>query len=307
MIDTALRIFQMAAMTENFTRTASALQMTQPNVSAHIRRLEKEIGAALFTREGHNVKLTPAGRSLLKSADQILELSGNAARLARNAARENHCMNIGATMTAGGYVLPLLAGEFKRRNPGFSFGITVANTQEITERLKRGVLDFALVEGPFDSDYFLSRELLRDRLVIAGHRDMPLFKDGGAADVCELMRQREPLALRESGSGTRYHFENFLRGLGRELKPRGGVLELNCPEAIKSLLRGKYALTVISELCIRHELDSGEFKACDFAEGAILRPMHFIYLPDENMKLHESFIRFCRRQVASVPSAPVHV
>jgi len=296
MFDTALKVFQMAALSENFTRAAAALEMTQPNVSAHIRRLEKDIGAPLFSREGRGVKLTPAGRALLKSADGILELSENAVRLARNAANAGHCMNIGATMTAGGYVLPALAGEFRRRHRNFSFGITVANTREITERMKKGVLDFALVEGPFDTGYFLSRELLRDRLVVAAHRDAALFRHGGAVGIGDLMAQPLPLALRESGSGTRHHFESFLRGHGRELSPRGGVLEVNSTEAIKSLIRGKYALTVISELCIRGEIASGEFRACDLAEGAILRPMHFIYLPDENMKLHENFIQFCRKQ-----------
>ena len=102
MLDAKWKIFQMAAATCNFTQTAAALGMSQPNVTGQIRKLEQELGVALFIRDGRQLRLTRPGRVLLLEAESLLALSENAVRMARNAAADVLSFQLGATMTAGG-------------------------------------------------------------------------------------------------------------------------------------------------------------------------------------------------------------
>jgi DNA-binding transcriptional LysR family regulator len=78
-----LRYFVTAAEELNFSRAAARLHVSQPPLSRQIRDLEKEIGAPLFDRTAKGVQLTPAGKSFLEQARQILAHSERAARLAK--------------------------------------------------------------------------------------------------------------------------------------------------------------------------------------------------------------------------------
>ena len=160
MLDAKWKIFQMAAATCNFTQTAAALGMSQPNVTGQIRKLEQELGVALFIRDGRQLRLTRPGRVLLLEAESLLALSENAVRMARNAAADVLSFQLGATMTAGGYVLPPLAAEFMREHANRRIHLCIANTEEISDKLKKRFFDLALVEGAFDRELFLSRTLL---------------------------------------------------------------------------------------------------------------------------------------------------
>lgn len=178
MLDAKWKIFQMAAATCNFTQTAAALGMSQPNVTGQIRKLEQELGVALFIRDGRQLRLTRPGRVLLQEAESLLALSENAVRMARNAAADVLSFQLGATMTAGGYVLPPLAAEFMREHANRRIHLCIANTEEISDKLKKRFFDLALVEGAFDRELFLSRTLLADELLLAGSPRLPFFRGG---------------------------------------------------------------------------------------------------------------------------------
>jgi len=67
-----LEYFRAVARELHFTRAAAALNMAQPALSQHIRKLERQLGLTLFERDRHGVALTPAGAALLEHAERIL-------------------------------------------------------------------------------------------------------------------------------------------------------------------------------------------------------------------------------------------
>lgn len=71
-----LKTFSVLAETENFTRTAEQLHMTQPGVSQHIMKLEQSLGQALLLREGKSFELTPAGYEVLDYANSLIDTEG---------------------------------------------------------------------------------------------------------------------------------------------------------------------------------------------------------------------------------------
>ena len=66
-----LMTFKALVETGSFTRTAKQLGLTQPAVSQHIQKLEKELGESLLIRHGRSIELTPAGVVLLKHIDEL--------------------------------------------------------------------------------------------------------------------------------------------------------------------------------------------------------------------------------------------
>ncbi|BFM48967.1 LysR family transcriptional regulator [Marinomonas sp. THO17] len=66
-----LMTYKALVETGSFTRTAKQLGLTQPAISQHIQKLEKELGESLLIRHGRSIELTPAGEVLLKHIDEL--------------------------------------------------------------------------------------------------------------------------------------------------------------------------------------------------------------------------------------------
>lgn len=295
MIDRKLEIFRMAAMVGNFTEAASALGMSQPNVTHQLARLEEELGVQLFLRDGRNVRLTAAGRELSARCGELFAESEKIQRAVQCAAAKRNYHAIGGTMTAGGYLLPGLVAAYMNSHAGYRLGLQIGNTREISEQLISRKLDLALVEGPFEPNSFLAEEYCCDELVpvFAPEECPPEFS------LVEYIGEGKRLILREAGSGTRYYFDRFLRECGGG---RPGVLELlevNSFDALKLLVRARVGITVISRLAVRDELASGVLECGRFVEGRMIRKLNFLYLPGADLDFVGNFIRFCRRQPVS--------
>lgn len=291
MIDRKLEIFRMAAQLRNFTETATVLGMTQPNVTHQLALLEKELNVRLFVRDGRRMKLTPAGKALAEECEQLFADAEKLVRSVQCAASGVRNFTVGGTLTAGGYLLPGLMSAYMKRHPGNSLELKIANTHGIEELLTTQKLDVALVEGPFEQKFFFSTPFCRDELV-------PAFAPGTCPAEFSLeayLREGKRLILREAGSGTRYHFERFLKQNDLPRPNPGNVLEVNSFDALKLFVRQGIGITVISQLAIRDELAAGWLECGRFTEGAIERELNFIYLPGENLRFAEEFIAFCRQ------------
>lgn len=289
-IDKKLRIFRMAATLMNFSETAEALEMTQPNVTQQIAALENEFGTPLFVRNGRRLVLTAAGAALKAECSLLFDTASELHRRVRNAADAVRRYRIGATMTAGGYVLPELFASYLEKHPQVRLSLRVENTDEVAEKLKYRQLDLGLVEGPFDAQFFLSEELLRDELVpVAAPGFLP-----PDFSLEEYIRGGGHFVLRESGSGTRYWFDRFLRQRNLPLPSDDNMMISNSFDAIKLLVRRGRTLTVISPLATADEVKHGELAISRFTEGKIVRSLNFIYTPGADLAFCEDFIRFCR-------------
>lgn len=281
----------MAAILNNFTETAAALGMTQPNVTRQISLLEQKLGISLFERDGRKVHLTPAGKALLKETERLLADAERLQRMVQCAAEGIRHYYVGGTLTAGGYLLPEYVALYMKSHPKCNLELRIGNTQEIEDLLKTHQLDVALVEGPFDRNCFFAEPFIEDELV-------PVFSPGYCGkrfSLASYLKAEKRLILREQGSGTRYYFDRFLEE--KKLPPprSNSVVEANSFDALKQFVRHKLGISVISTLAIADELESGALESGTFTEGRISRRMNFIYMADENLKFAESFISFCKR------------
>ncbi|MFD4836850.1 LysR substrate-binding domain-containing protein [Achromobacter sp. NPDC058515] len=170
MIETRLlRQFVAVAETLHFNRAAQRLHMAQPPLSQAIRRLEAEIGAALFERTNRSVSLTAAGTAFLDTARSILaSLEEGVAHTRRVAQGMDGRLTLTfINITPYASLLRALR-EFRAAHPCVAFTLREATTHEQVEALERGAADIGFLRTPGTSTPGLRWEtLLREPVSVA--------------------------------------------------------------------------------------------------------------------------------------------
>jgi LysR family transcriptional regulator, benzoate and cis,cis-muconate-responsive activator of ben and cat genes len=164
-----LRYFVAAAEELNFSRAAARLRVSQPPLSRQIKSLEEEIGAPLFDRSRQKLQLTPAGRSFLEQAKQILGQSERAARLAK-AVSQGKCgeLTVAFPSPLGGVFIPPALRIFRQKYPLVEVTLTEMVPRRQIVALLDGRIDMGLMprdEARFEKD--LALELVTEVGVVA--------------------------------------------------------------------------------------------------------------------------------------------
>lgn len=150
-----LRYFLAVAREENMTRAAEQLHLTQPTLSKALKALEEELGKKLFTRHSFSIRLTDEGVLLRNRAEDLVSM-------ADKITREFVTLDdiTGGDIYLGlaeSYQIRTLARaikEFRGQYPDLRYHITSGDTEQVTEKLDQGLLDFSvLAEMPDVSKY----------------------------------------------------------------------------------------------------------------------------------------------------------
>ena len=150
-----LRYFLAVAREENMSRAAEQLHVTQPTLSKAMKALEDELGKKLFTRHSFSISLTDEGALLRSRAEDLVSMADKI---------EQEFMSLddvtGGDIYFGlaeSYQIRYLAREvraFKRLCPDLRYHITSGDTEQVTEKLDKGLLDFAVIcETPDERKY----------------------------------------------------------------------------------------------------------------------------------------------------------
>jgi DNA-binding transcriptional LysR family regulator len=171
-----LTVFLAVAEELHFGRAAERLYTAQPPVSRTIRRLEDELGSALFQRDTRNVELTNAGRALIDPAREILENIRLAVLLVRSADRgESGLVRMAYAGASTQVMVGRLAREARAKLPGIVLELMSQNFAEpAMSRVMRGEVDIALGRWDFLPAGVSSRLLAIESLVLAVPSDHPL-------------------------------------------------------------------------------------------------------------------------------------
>ena len=171
----SLRLFVSVADCGSFSAAAKQMHTVQSNVTAHIKKLETELGVALFVRQGH-IHLTPAGRALMTHAERTLAAHDNALAAFQQSEDPRGVLRIGSMESTAAVRLPALLAAYHERYPRIDLRLTTGTTTEIVARLLDGTLDCGFIAGPMPHSRLHSVEAFHESLVlVAGEPlvDMP--------------------------------------------------------------------------------------------------------------------------------------
>ena len=198
---------------QSFSAAARALHTVQSNVSTHVAKLEKELGAALIDR--HTMEATAEGRAVLERARRIRTelqaINDDIVSMRHEVAGE---VRIGCIGTTGRWMASPLLGRLAERHPALRPVLVDATTTSLTPRVLDGDLDMAIVNTPVVEAGLESEPLFDEERIIVAPTDHPLA-DRGTINVTDLAEH--PVMLTPRGTTFRDAIDQELAAVGVRL------------------------------------------------------------------------------------------
>ncbi len=287
MFDYRMETFLKVCDTLNYTKAAQELAITQPAVSQHIHYLEKYYDTRLFEVNGKQVSITPAGKMLKDTVKVFVNDESRMKEKIKKASNEESPLRMGATITIGEFVLAKPLALYMRKHPKQNIKLTIANTEDLINGLAEGTLDFAIVEGYFDSSEY-------EHMLIKTERFIPVCAVGETDDILkkgqieELFEKR--LLIREEGSGTREIFEKSLELYNHHLTEFACRTELNSMYAIVKLLKEGGCISFLYESAVKEAIKMGELVEIPIDGYSVEHEFNFIWQKGSIYK--KDFLKF---------------
>jgi len=271
-----LEVFAAIARTDNVSRAAEALSMSQSAASSALVELERQFDCPLFDRIGKSLRLNSTGRGLLPQVEDLLAKASEIEGFL--AGGKLGPLTVGATLTIGNYLATLIVAEYLQRHRESRVDLKVSNTQHVLDGLIRCELDVGLIEGEANDPDLLIEPWLADELVVFC---APQHKLAHIAQVTNLQLAGESWILRERGSGTRALFD---RVVAPALEQVNIQLQLEHTEAIKRVVEAGLGLSCLSRVSLRDA----------FRRGSLVE----IKTPQFNLQRHFYFVQHRQRHIS---------
>jgi DNA-binding transcriptional LysR family regulator len=247
----SLRHFLLIADQGTFTAAARHAHLSQPALTASIRRLEDQLDARLFDRGRHGATLTAAGRALLPHARAtVVALQEGAAAVSRLTSLEAGEVRIGGGSTACTYLLPPVLSTFRKKHPKVAIYLRESPEEESVDAFERGDLDLVVASGK-------RGELFRqEEVVLVGPPD---------ADPKNL-----PFITFPRGSAVRAF-------LDKHFPDADITMELASISTVKGSVRAGLGIALISRSAVSTDLALGRLVLVRDPRAPIPRPLRLVH------------------------------
>jgi len=165
---TELRYIVTLAREQHFGHAAERCFVSQPTLSIAVKKLEEELGVALFERSKNAVRVTPVGEKVVRQAQTVLEQAEAIKELAREGQDQLASpLRIGAIYTIGPYLFPQLIPQIQRLAPDMPLYIEENFTDNLRTKIRNGELDAIIIALPFHEADVLTRPLYDEPFLMA--------------------------------------------------------------------------------------------------------------------------------------------
>ena len=281
-----LEYFQMASRLKNITRAAERLNVSQPNITVAIKKLEAELGIQLFDSSQKQLSLTPEGTIFLNRIELALRNIQDAVLEVNDYKQlQKGTIKIGIPSMIGAYLFPKIFSSFQHLYPHLDIYLYEEGSMTIREQLERDELDFGIV---ILSDASSSLQLLpmaRNQIVACVPEDHPLARKN-SININDI--SGADLIMLKEGSFLRYMVLNKLKIAN--ISPNI-VLESNQIETIKGLVSTNVGISFLLDFIVK---GTPGIKILPF-EDPIYVDLGLAWKKERYIsKAAQSFIDFCK-------------
>ena len=240
---------------QHFGKAADACHVSQPALSAQIRKIEDFLSVQLFERSNRNVVITPIGEQVARQARVVLEEAGKIAVIVQETSQPlSGLLRLGAIATLGPYLMPHLLVPLRKKFPKLELLMKEGLTDELIEDLRDGALDAVLAAPTFNADGLKLIRLFDEPFLVAAPKnhtiaskatvrardlnseDMVLLEDGHClrnqtVEVCPSNRRGKFREFQATSLETLRHL--VASGFGYSLMPR---LAVDSNDRLKNLI-----------------------------------------------------------------------
>jgi DNA-binding transcriptional LysR family regulator len=266
-----METFLAVAREGSFSKAAKKLYRTQPAISQTIRKLEEEIGEALFDRSSREGLLTDAGRVLEEYAQRLLNMRTEAlAAVGELRQLERGHLSIGANEVTCLYLLPML-DKFRDRCPMVSIAVQRSLASHIPEELMNRSIELGLITYKVDQPELRSVVIYRDELVFVMPPTHPL---AGAGQLSITQLGAEVFVAHNVPSPYRAKVIDTFK---HKNVPLHMHVELPTVEAIKKFVARERGLALLPGISVEDEIARGELASARVKELAFERKVRIVY------------------------------
>ncbi|WP_100408053.1 LysR family transcriptional regulator [Bacillus solitudinis] len=286
-----LKTFVTVVEQRHFSKSAKILNLSQPNVSLHIRYLEQEFDTKLLIRSPKLVQVTEEGEILYIRAKKMLSLLEEVKQELNDRMEVvKGTLKIGASFTIGEYILPLVLADYAKEHSLVKVEVMVANTEEVIEQVRSGSLDIGLVEGEVTGKGLKVEPFMEDEMIIIAPPHHPL---SNIERLKMEMIHNETWIWRESGSGTRAYSDQFISEFDIKVKH---FFIFSSSQGIKEAVAAGLGIAMISLWTVRKELNANEIKKLKISNRTFTRPFYVIQAKDSSLsKAQQLFLRMIEK------------
>lgn len=242
-----LRYLVAVADQRHFGRAAEACYVSQPTLSAQIKKLERELGVQLVERNPRHVMMTAVGEQVVERARQVLHEVDGIRDIARGARDpESGTLRIGIFPTLAPYLLPHVVPGLATRYPDLELLLVEAKTEEVLQQLRDGALDVGVLALPVPDEGLRTVELFTEDFLLAVPRVHPLADHDGP--VAASVLDGEDVLLLEDGHCLRDQALEVCKRVGAS--ERGGFRATSL-ETLRQMVVAGVGVTLLPELAVR--------------------------------------------------------
>ena len=153
---------------KSFSRAAEKLFISQPSLSANVKRVEQQVGYPIFDRSTKPLTLTECGRQYIRAVEKIRQAQSEFADFVSDwGGLRTGSLTLGGSSLFSSWILPPLMADFARRYPGIDVELVEETTGHLARMLQTGEVDLLLDNCELDSEIFDRCVFRRERLLLA--------------------------------------------------------------------------------------------------------------------------------------------
>jgi LysR family hydrogen peroxide-inducible transcriptional activator len=260
------------ADTGHFGKAADRTFVSQPTLSAQLKKLEEYLGVKLVERQPKNVQLTDIGKQVVIRARRMLEQGEEIVALARtNADPLSGRLKVALIPTVGPYLLPRVTQKIRKALPNLGLMLYEYQTEPLLKRLRDGEFDLGIIALPSDADGLESRVLYEEAFMLAVPQQHAL-SEKSVVRIQDLKGQA--LLLLEDG--------HCLRDQALEVCSRVDVHEVEdfratSLETLRQMVVAGLGITLLPELAVESPFGQRGLTTRPFAKPAPSRTIGAVW------------------------------
>lgn len=298
----------------SFTKAAQNLYISQPSLSARIKKIEEIIGEPLFDRSTTPLQLTEVGKVYIEAAEEITQIEQRVENYINDlAGLKTGNLAVGASTLFAAYVVPSLITQFNQKFPDVHIRLIEGNTAELEEMLGSNALDFVIDNYHYDSILYNKELYCEENILLAVPKHFAVNEELGMYQLSykniknkNYLNQKYPAVplgrfadipfiMLTQGNDTRTRGDRLCRNVG--FKPNI-VLEFNQQSTAYMASSTQLGATFISDILVS-QLPAFENLVYYKLDGEEAKRKVFFYYKTHKYKTRvmEEFIRMMHEQI----------
>lgn len=298
----------------SFTKAAQNLYISQPSLSARIKKIEEIIGEPLFDRSTTPLQLTEVGKVYIEAAEEITQIEQRVENYINDlAGLKTGNLAVGASTLFAAYVVPSLITQFNQKFPDVHIQLIEGNTAELEEMLGSNALDFVIDNYHYDSILYNKELYCEENILLAVPKHFAVNEELGMYQLSykniknkNYLNQKYPAVplgrfadlpfiMLTQGNDTRTRGDRLCRNVG--FKPNI-VLEFNQQSTAYMASSTQLGATFISDILVS-QLPAFENLVYYKLDGEEAKRKVFFYYKTHKYKTRvmEEFVRMLHEQI----------